>query len=233
MAGNVLQAQDTLPKFSAKNVGNNRIVIGWTNNFENISQISIQRSADSLKNYKTILTVADPTTPQNGFVDTKAPNDKMFYRLYILLSGGTYLFSDAKRAVIDTSGKTIEDVVAAGNPEVTTIFPVDTLNMAATPSLPNAPAKPTGPPPYVPSKYVYTAARDGNIQINLPGDDAGKYVIRFYNADEELLFELKNLKEKNFKIEKSVFYKSGWYNFELIEDGDTIEKHKFFLRKEF
>ncbi|MFD2920076.1 hypothetical protein ACFS6H_10175 [Terrimonas rubra] len=225
-----LYAQDTLPRFSVKNVGNNRIVVGWTNAFENISQISIQRSPDSLKNYKTILTVADPTTPQNGYVDTKAPNDKMFYRLYILLSGGTYLFSDAKRPVLDTSGKTVEDAVAAANPDVSTIFPGDTA--LVSPNTPGA-VKPTGPPPYIPSKYVYTAVKDGNVQISLPGDDPSKYVIRFYTAEEELLFELKNLKEKSFKIEKSVFYKSGWYNFELIEDDKTIEKHKFFLRKEF
>ena len=221
-----IDAQDTLPRFSVKNVGNNRIVIGWTNAFENISQISIQRSPDSLKNYKTILTVADPTTPQNGYVDTKAQHDKMFYRLYILLSGGTYLFSDAKRAVLDTSGKTVEDAVAAANPDVSTVFPGDSLSTPGT-------VKPTGPPPYIPSKYVYTAAKDGNIQISLPGDDPSKYVIRFYTAEDELLFELKNLKEKSFKIEKSVFYKSGWYNFELIENDNTVEQHKFFLRKEF
>ncbi len=31
-----LRAQDTLPKFSLINAGNNRIIIGWTNKFENI-----------------------------------------------------------------------------------------------------------------------------------------------------------------------------------------------------
>ena len=69
---NHLIAQDTLPKFSVKNVGNNRIVIGWINTFETVRQISIQRSFDSTKNFKSILTVADPSIPENGFVDTKA-----------------------------------------------------------------------------------------------------------------------------------------------------------------
>ena len=58
-----LRAQDTLPKFSLINAGNNRIIIGWTNKFENIKQISIQRSFDSLSGYKSILTVADPGLP--------------------------------------------------------------------------------------------------------------------------------------------------------------------------
>src|SRR5690348_8782377 len=92
----VVVAQDTLPKFSVKNVGNNRIIIGWINTFESIKQISIQRSFDSLTGYKTILTVADPTTPQNGYADTKAQNDRMFYRLYIMLDKGVFIFSNAK-----------------------------------------------------------------------------------------------------------------------------------------
>ena len=83
-----LQAQDTLPKFSVKNVGGNRIVIGWLNKFESVKQISIQRSFDSLRNFKTILTVPDPTIPENGYVDTKASNERMFYRLYIMLDKG-------------------------------------------------------------------------------------------------------------------------------------------------
>jgi hypothetical protein len=73
------------------------IVIGWANQFETVKQISIQRSFDSLKNFKTILTVPDPSIPENGYVDTKASNDRMFYRLYIMLDKGAFLFSDAKR----------------------------------------------------------------------------------------------------------------------------------------
>ena len=100
-----LYAQDTLPNFSLRNVGNNRIIIGWTNNFQTIKQISIQRSFDSLQGYKTILTVPDPTTPQNGYADTKATHDRMFYRLYIMLDKGMYVFSNAKRPVRDTIRK--------------------------------------------------------------------------------------------------------------------------------
>jgi hypothetical protein len=56
-------AQDTLPNFSLRNIGDKRIVIGWVHNFQNVRQINIQRSFDSLKNFKTILAVADPSSP--------------------------------------------------------------------------------------------------------------------------------------------------------------------------
>ena len=67
-------AQDTLPKFSVRNVGNSRFIVGWVNNYPLVKQISIQRSHDSLKSFTTILSVTDPNSRQNGFVDTKAPN---------------------------------------------------------------------------------------------------------------------------------------------------------------
>jgi len=95
-------AQDTLPAFTLVNKGNNRIIISWTNPYKSIHQLSIQRSPDSTKNFRSILTLPDPTAPQNGYADTKAPGDRMFYRLYILLDSGKYVFSKAKRPTADT-----------------------------------------------------------------------------------------------------------------------------------
>ena len=55
-----MSAQDTLPKFSVKNVGNDRIIVGWINNYIDVTQISVQRSFDSVSGFKTLLTVTDP-----------------------------------------------------------------------------------------------------------------------------------------------------------------------------
>ena len=95
-------AQDSLPSFSVVNKGNNRIVISWNNRFKQIKQISIQRSADSLANFKTLLTVPDPNNRENGYLDSKAPDDKMFYRLYILVDGSNFIFSKSKRPANDS-----------------------------------------------------------------------------------------------------------------------------------
>jgi hypothetical protein len=113
-----IAAQDTLPKFSVTTRGNNRILVNWNNNYKSVVQISIQRSIDSLRNFKTILSVPDPNVPQNGFVDTKAPAPNMFYRLFIVLDSGKYLFSAAKRPVLDTT-KLVEKVTVDKNPIVT------------------------------------------------------------------------------------------------------------------
>lgn len=100
-------AQDTLPQFTALTKGNNRVIISWTNNYKYVSQISIQRSSDSLKNFSTILTVPDPNVPQNGFVDAKGPNNHLYYRLFIVLDSGKYVFSRSKKATWDTARKEI------------------------------------------------------------------------------------------------------------------------------
>jgi hypothetical protein len=235
IGGKILYAQDTLPKFSVKNIGNNRIVISWTNTFENIKQISIQRSSDSLTNYKTILTVPDATTPQNGFVDTKADNDRMFYRLYILLDKGAYLFSNAKRPVLDSMRK-----VEYHKP-IEIVMNTDSIKMPAdsikTPTIVTpVKNKPTG---FVPSLHVYTS-KDGYVRINLPDDEnlsvgkpAKKYSIKFFEDNEAFLFELKDIKQKTFRIDKADFYHAGWFRFELYEDGKLIEKHRFYLEKDF
>lgn len=246
-----LGAQDTLPKFSLINAGNNRVIIGWVNTFENVKQISIQRSFDSLTGYKSILTVADPASPQNGFMDARAPNDHMFYRIYIMLDKGMYLFSNAKRPVKDTLkiSKTaapvtvrtdtvvtisevpsIPDSIEKARPVVIQLngFPGATDSVA----VPNPVTLKKKTNAFVPSLYVYTC-RDGYICIRLPDHEKPKkYSIRFFK-DDILLFELKDIKEKEFKLDKTNFYQAGWFGFELYEEGQLLEKHKFYLEKDF
>jgi len=235
-----LFAQDTLPKFSVINAGKNRIIIGWINTLPNVKQISIQRSFDSLTGYKSILTVPDPTTLQNGYLDAKATNDHMFYRLYIMLDKGMFMFSAAKRPFTDTAkqARTI-------NP-TETIKKADTLNklnpvviqlngFPGTDSItaPNAAVLKNRNTGFIPSLYVYTG-RDGYVCIKLPDEEKPKkYSIKFFDNEETFLFELKEIKEKEFKIDKANFYHAGWFHFELYEDGKLLEKHKFYLEKDF
>jgi hypothetical protein len=68
--------------------------------------------------------------------------------------------------------------------------------------------------------------------VNLP-DDGKKYSIKFFEEDGTFLFELKDIKEKKFSIDKANFYHAGWFGFELYGDGKLIEKYKFYLQKEF
>jgi hypothetical protein len=200
-----INAQDKLPKFSVKNVGGNRIIIGWINEFTNISQISIQRSHDSLRNYKTILSVADPKAIQNGYADTKAPNDHMYYRLFYAMEGGSFYFTAVMQPVLDTTYK-----APAFQPSNNTF-------------------RPSG---FVPSFYVYTNT-NGYVFLNLPDADQKKYGIKFFEEDDTFIFEIKAIKERALTLDKANFYKAGWYKFELYNDEKLVERHKFYLSRDF
>jgi hypothetical protein len=292
MGAFVAKAQDTLPKFTLLNKGNGRIVVSWTNPYkESIRQLSIQRSTDSTKNFKTILTLPDPTVAQNGYVDTKAATPFMFYRLYILLEGGKYLFSVSKRPVLDTAKVKVQPTESKApdlrvqeepkpdnrKPVVTTppvkenVEPVkekpkeiperiiyvkkrdtliaqigersfkrfrDSIATRTKDSLSfNTPdtaiIKPFIPKEiYKPSKYVYTE-KDGNVRIALPNALTKKYALKFFEEDNGFLFEVKQVKDTMLILDKSNFGHSGWFKFELYEDGVLKEKHKLFVPKDF
>lgn len=249
-----VSAQDTLPKFTVKNLGNKRIVVSWKNNYEVVKQISIQRSPDSLKNFKTIMSVTDPTAKENGFADTKAPTDRQFYRLFIVLDKGGFLFSEAKKPFLDSSllvkpkppvsaiDSSASNVTVNTQPEDTASpsarldnSKTDKLNLdTKNPSIGNRDINSNKPRPdvYVPSMHVYTY-KDGNVRIILPDNDEKKYSIKFFEEDNSFVFEIKDIKQTPVLLDKSNFYHAGWFKFELYADGKLIEKNKFKISKDF
>ena len=91
-----IKAQDTLPKFTVKELSQGKILISWANPFANCNQLMVQRSYDSLRFFKSIYAAQSPNLPQNGFVDnTIAPGIKVYYRIFYVLESGEYFFTKA------------------------------------------------------------------------------------------------------------------------------------------
>ncbi len=253
-------AQDSLPSFSVVNKGNNRVVISWNNKFPQLKQISIQRSTDSLNNFKSLITVPDPNNRQNGYLDAKAPNDKMFYRLYILVDGANFVFSKSKRPdnhsirtelLSDTTLKAITDSVylkvvekiisqnlpdsALTTDELLLLGRYRNRRQEVVPD--NADRKIDAiiknKPNGTISQYHIVANKDGLVRISLVDVVNKKYSIKFYEDDDTFLFELKDIKEASLMLEKSNFYHSGWFKSELYETDKLIEKNRFFIPKDF
>jgi len=289
-----LSAQDTLPKFSVTTRGNNRVLISWTNAYPNVSQISIQRSYDSLKNFKTILTVPDPSNLQNGFVDTKAPTWFMYYRIFIVRDSGKFEFSRSKRPFWDTAkvARPVNPVNGNGNGTKRVIIsdtmnkkeadkirerlnePKDTVTVVEKieperfftvkrrdtivaviseknfkafrdsivyktkdtmvfRSIDTIVVKPFVPKEvYKPSIYVFTE-KEGNVSISLPEATVKHYSVKFFDDKNNPLFEINKVKESPLILDKANFLRSGWFRFELYEDGKLKEKNKFFIPKDF
>ena len=212
IVGSSAFSQDTLPRFTLRNAGNGRVIIGWVNNYPVTKQISIQRSFDSLKNFKTILSVTDPSAVQNGFADTKAPNDHMFYRLFVNVDKGEFFFTESKKPEMGSA-----DILSDGG-----------QNTPVSPQVKPSVKRPD----FIPSFYVYTN-KDGYVFINLPDAHTKKYHIKFYEDDDDLLFELKNISETALTLDKANFIHAGWFKFELYNNDVLVEKNKFFLSKDF
>ena len=89
-----MEAQKTLTNFSVVEItkGNNKI--SWHNPYKTCIQLSVQRSTDSINNFRTILSAHSPELAENGFIDKKAPeNSNVYYRIFYTLKGGDYYFS--------------------------------------------------------------------------------------------------------------------------------------------
>jgi hypothetical protein len=201
-------AQDTLPAVKVKNI-NGRIIISWKNTYGiNISNINIQRSFDSLKNFSTIGTVLSPQNRENGFADVKPPYNRMYYRVFVAFEGGSYVYSKSYRPVKDTAKATGgKDTVVLTEPPV---------------------IKPAG---FVASKRVYTG-KDNNVVISLPEAPQKKYLVKFFDEADNLIFEVTKIPEPYLVLEKVNFMHAGWFFFEVYENGALIEKHKFYISKD-
>jgi hypothetical protein len=92
--------------------------------------------------------------------------------------------------------------------------------------------------PFVPkevykvSNYIFTA-KDGNINISLPDATTKKYSVKFLELDSSPVFDLKEIRAAFLIVDKTNFVHSGWFRFELFEDGKLKEKNRLFIPKDF
>jgi hypothetical protein len=241
---NTVTAQEVLPDFTVKN-NNGKISVSWQNKYsKQVKGISIQRSFDSLKSFTSITTVPDPKVLAAGFADITAPYTKMFYRLFIVFDSGVYIFTASKKPEPDANFtltkaiKKITDENLAQNkkpvkatkaqPDKDILpenIPVSQTDTTATEILPKKEII------IYPSLLIYTA-KDNNVVINLPDFEINKYVVKIFEENNKLLFELNKLTEGYLVIEKVNFLHAGWFYFEIYDEGVLLEKNKFFIPKD-
>jgi len=88
-------AQKPLPDFSVRELTKGKIQVSWNNPYPSCIQLAVQRSADSSKNFRTLFSAQSPELPTNGFVDNRPPAvTKWYYRIFYVLQGGDYYFSN-------------------------------------------------------------------------------------------------------------------------------------------
>lgn len=206
-------AQDTLPKFNAWKRAGNQAEINWINDYGVVKQITVQRSTDSLKRFASVYSSANPMAKHGTYLDARTNGYQYYYRIFVQLPEGVYFYTPSQKAVIDSSmiGLDGKPLPANLREEKGLKPPVNGL----TPK----------PLVFVPSDHVFSDKK-GNIIINLPGAENKKFSIIFKDDRDQEVLRIKQVKESNLILERTNFYKSGWYFFEIYE-GDTLyEKHK-------
>ncbi len=216
-------AQDTLPRFTVKNRFG-KVILSWVNNFPDVVLINVQRSPDSLRGFKTILSVADPKAVTNGFLDSKVPNTSQFYKLYVQREGGKYFFTGVFNPVVDSSRTTSYKMAENNNAAVkwSNGKYSDDSSKAKVPPLKDV---------FVPSIFVHTNPQ-GHVMIVLPENKTNSYTIKFFRDDGTALFTMNKVKESQLIIDKTNFVKAGWFRFELYENGLLKEKSKFMIPRD-
>lgn len=256
-----LYAQDSLPNFYAKE-RNGYAIIGWYNPFKDISELIIQRSTDSLSGFRSIMTMPDPNSVYNGFVYRKENAANFYYRIFYVRPGSRYTFTQSMKPrpyiaddpPISKPSPTLDqpttspsitpitpiqvDSILKSNPKIDSIFkvnpeqamkiirsmdeslqPISKINTPSTEGI------------FDPSAFIFIDT-DGNLVIALPEVQKKKYSLIVYLEDGTRLFEMKNIREPHLLIDKSNFYKSGWFKYDLLESGKLKSRNRFYIPTE-
>lgn len=218
-------AQKTLPGISVTNYSG-RVIISWKNAYAlPVTNINIQRSYDSLKNYTTIGSVLNPQNKENGYSDNEPPYNKMYYRVFIAFDGGSYIISPPVRPV--KAAPLTNNTADSANTDKLFPWQIDPRTDSTYQSPPLGGKNEV----VYPSLRIFTS-RDNTVVIYLPDAAVKKYTAKFFNESEKQIFELTALKEEYLIIEKVNFGRAGWYYFELYEDGKLLEKNKILVPKD-
>ncbi len=264
-----LYAQETLPNITVNNL-NGKIIVSWLNDYKKpIANIFIQRSYDSLRNFKTIGSVLNPSNLENGFPDNHAPYAKMYYRILVTFEGGSYEIGPARKPFREASP--LPPFVMIQEPEYTPPKAADSIQRPKEIKKDSAIVQPPIVPPVLvdslkritaeqeiinrsvpklnlvtdsiltvrpksivetayPSARVFTS-KQNTLVIAIPSALIKRYQVKFYTEESEFLFEISKVKEDVLIIDKENFVRSGWFYFEIYEDGKLIEKSRFFIPK--
>lgn len=235
------KAEDSLPHFTVKE-RNGMVIIGWLNPHPELTQLIIQRSVDSLTGFRSIVSMPDPTSVSNGFVDKKPGVANCFYRIYYVKPGGRYLFTAAKKALKDASSNSRDVSTAASANELLDesnnkngmrgLTPDKALKIKREPrtgiQISGKIEDNISENAFTPSGIIFTNS-EGNLIIALPDANRKKFTLRVFKEDGNPIFHMKNIKEPQLLIDRSNFLHSGWFKYDLYEDEKLREQNRFFI----
>jgi len=237
------KAEDSLPHFTVKE-RNGMVIIGWLNPHPELTQLIIQRSVDSLTGFRSIVSMPDPTSVSNGYVDKKPGVANSYYRIYYVNPGGRYIFTVAQKAFKDSllNIRSVPTTSSANESNETNnvsgmrgLSPDKALKIkretATVIQISGKIEDNINENVFSPSGLIFTNI-EGNLIIALPDANKKKFTLRVFMEDGTPIFHMKNIKEPQLLIDRSNFLHSGWFKYDLYENEKLREQNKFFIPPE-
>lgn len=184
--------QKPLPDFFVHRGSQNSVSISWVNNFgDECIQLNVQRSSDSLTNFKTVFSTPAPELPTNGFTDRSVPAGRVFYRIFYMLNGGAYYFTTARQ------------------PEGAVAIATDGSNIASTGMV--------NPNPVAVGGAMVSKNVSGNMVVHLQTPDVYNYRMEIYTLDgSRVLFSIKKFDDEQLILDRGSFLKKGRYRYRIF-----------------
>jgi len=254
--GNILHAQQGRLNVAVSKLTDTKVKIEWTNPYgDSIVQLNVQKSWDSVRNFRTVFVPLSPELPQNGYVDETNGYNMQYYRVFYVLGNGTFFFTKAKKVAsgsdftneIPEDQKVDTNLIVTVHDDDTVIaqlnykqykrfkdsiinFTKDTLySLTDADVLLRYYSNNVG---WIPSTRVFTNT-DGYVQIFLADALQKNYRIRFFDEHHKPLFNIQHVDQVQLILDKTNFMRSGWFYFELFEDNKVKERNKFYIPKDF
>ena len=186
--------------------------LSWTNQYDGVKSIAIQRSNDSVKNFVTIGILNNPKKGPNSFTDERPMIGRNNYRLFILFSGDVEWYSNLYKVNLDsaTVARSLQEAIKTGS-----------TNAIAAGSGTTASSNQATDFYYTPSSQIYTNPYTGHININLKDCQSKKYSIRFYDPKKNEVLRVSRVTKPLLVLDRNNFQSPGTYHFQLF-DGTTV-----------
>ncbi len=236
-------AQPVLPDIvGATDKGIN--VLSWTSQYDGLKSIAVQRSNDSVYNFKTVGYVKNLKKGAQAFIDGHPEPGTNWYRLYIVFSSDLTWYSNRYKLFVDSatlmkkgvlppndSLQKLATKIKVETTEGTVITKGDssgTTTGAATISIPKIVIDVPQPEDinaysYIKSQHVFTNPFTGHVNLELSDYGEYAYSVRFYDQNNKEVLEIPTITEPQIILDKRNFKKKGLYKFILRQGFKDTE----------
>lgn len=231
----VVKAQPNLPDIvGATDKGIN--ILSWTNQYDGIKSIAVQRSTDSTYNYATLGYIKKLKKGPGAYIDGHPNPGNNWYRLYIVFNSDLTWYSNRFKLFVDSAtiaqkgvlppNDSLQKLAAKVKVDSTTGTPMGKDSLQRTISklkLSIPETEEVSAYTYVRSQYIFTNPFTGHVNIELPDVVKYQYSLEFFDGSNRKVLEIPRVLTSPVVLDKRNFQRKGLFRFELIKDNKKME----------